>query len=218
MERLARCRFDRPEATKPLGPFESTTARRTTPATRDAASELLPRRSRFCGLWCWTRPKEHVPFADVKVDGAVGLVTTRPKTTLRKTRRFGAPWTFFTGSESSRVVRARGPRCRGAAPRRRLRTRTHARALRDGIGSAILFFGNRAGESRVARGCPGHNDRDRSLVVPETDLGFAGLVAEALFREIAVARADAPDGVEFVVTLQVVADVIVAPAGPGASA
>ena len=49
------------------------------------------------------------------------------------------------------------------------------------------------------------------------DLGFAGLVAEA-FREIAVARADAPDGVEFVVTLQVVADVIVAPAGPGASA
>ena len=48
-------------------------------------------------------------------------------------------------------------------------------------------------------------------------MGFAGLVAEALFREIAVARADAPDGVEFVVTLQVLADVIVAPAGPGAA-
>ena len=48
--------------------------------------------------------------------------------------------------------------------------------------------------------------------VPGDDLGFTGLVAEALFREIDRARAETP-GVEFVVTLQVLADVIVAPRG-----
>ena len=204
--------------------------RRTTPATRDAASEPAPATVAILrSLVPLDAPgKEHVPFADVKkVDGAVELVTTRPKTTLRKTRRFDAAVDlFFTGSEKQSESSTRAASLDSLDAAASLASheggfglaRDARAAVRDGIGSAFLFFGNRAGVSRVARGRPVRNDRDRSLVVPETDLGFAGLVAEALFREIAVARADAPDGVEFVVTLQVVADVIVAPAGPGASA
>lgn len=207
--------------------------RRTTPATRDAASEPAPATVAILrSLVPLDAPgKEHVPFADVKkVDGAAELVTTRPKTTLRKTRRFDAAVDlFFTGSEKQSESSTRAASLDSLDAAASLASheggfglaRDARAAVRDGIGSAFLFFGNRAGVSRVARGCPVRNDRDRSLVVPETettDLGFAGLVAEALFREIAVARADAPDGVEFVVTLQVLADVIVAPAGPGASA
>ena len=204
--------------------------RRKTPATKDAASEPAPATVAILrSLVPLDAPgKEHVPFADVKkVNGAVELVTTRPKTTLRKTRRFDAAVDlFFTGSEKQSESSTRAASLDSLDAAASLASheggfglaRDARAAVRDGIGSAFLFFGNRAGVSRVARGCPVRNDRDRSLVVPETDLGFAGLVAEALFREIAAARADAPDGVEFVVTLQVLADVIVAPAGPGASA
>ena len=204
--------------------------RRKTPATRDAASEPAPATVAILrSLVPLDAPgKEHVPFADVKkVNGAVELVTTRPKTTLRKTRRFDAAVDlFFTGSEKQSESSTRAASLDSLDAAASLASheggfglaRDARAAVRDGIGSAFLFFGNRAGVSRVARGCPVRNDRDRSLVVPETDLGFAGLVAEALFREIAAARADAPDGVEFVLTLQVLADVIVAPAGPGASA
>ena len=200
--------------------------RRKTPATKDAASEPAPATVAILRAVPLDAPgKEHVPFAAVKkVNGAVELVTTRPKTTLRKTRRFDAAVDlFFTGSEKQSESSTRAASLDAAASLASHEggfglARDARAAVRDGIGSAFLFFGNRAGVSRVARGCPVRNDRDRSLVVPETDLGFAGLVAEALFREIAAARADAPDGVEFVVTLQVVADVIVAPAGPGASA
>ena len=202
--------------------------RRKTPATKDAASEPAPATVAILRAVPLDAPgKEHVPFAAVKkVNGAVELVTTRPKTTLRKTRRFDAAVDlFFTGSEKQSESSTRAASLDAAASLASHEggfglARDARAAVRDGIGSAFLFFGNRAGVSRVARGCPVRNDRDRSLVVPETDLGFAGLVAEALFREIAAARADAPDGVtlEFVVTLQVVADVIVAPAGAASAA
>ena len=210
---------------------------RKTPATKDAASEPAPATVAILRAVPLDAPgKEHVPFAAVtKTRGAVELVTTRPKTTLRKTRRFDAAVNLFLHPEresrESETMNGDAASLDAAASLASHEggfglARDARAAVRDGVGSAFLFFGNRAGVSRVARGwhgryprdvvCkkrPGNVPRDRSLVVPETDLGFAGLVAEALFREIAAARADAPDGVEFVVTLQVLADVIVAPAG-----
>ena len=222
--------------------------RRKTPATKDAASEPAPATVAILRAVPLDAPgKEHVPFAAVKkVDGAVELVTTRPKTTLRKTRRFDAAVEVKNSEKQSETMR------RAASLDAASSLASHENgfglardaraAVRDGVGSAFLFFGNRAGVSRVARGrhrpgdipgiSPGY-PRERPARArdgdagyeglnrrPETDLGFAGLVAEALFREIAAARADAPDGVtlEFVVTLQVVADVIVALAGAASAA
>ena len=219
--------------------------RRKTPATKDAASEPAPATVAILRAVPLDAPgKEHVPFAAVKkVNGAVELVTTRPKTTLRKTRRFDAA-VEVKNSEVQSETMTRAASLDAAASLASHENgfglaRDARAAVRDGVGSAFLFFGNRAGVSRVARGrhrpgdipgmSPGYprghprdpvRARDGDAVVPETDLGFAGLVAEALFREIAAARADAPDGVtlEFVVTLQVVADVIVAPAGAASAA
>ena len=216
--------------------------RRKTPATKDAASEPAPATVAILRAVPLDAPgKEHVPFAAVKkVNGAVELVTTRPKTTLRKTRRFDAA-VEVKNSEKQSETMTRAASLDAAASLASHENgfglaRDARAAVRDGVGSAFLFFGNRAGVSRVARGrhrpgdipgmSPGYprerpvRARDGDAVVPETDLGFAGLVAEALFREIAAARADAPDGVtlEFVVTLQVVADVIVAPAGAASAA
>ena len=221
--------------------------RRKTPATKDAASEPAPATVAILRAVPLDAPgKEHVPFAAVKkVNGAVELVTTRPKTTLRKTRRFDAA-VEVKNSEKQSETMTRAASLDAAASLASHENgfglaRDARAAVRDGVGSAFLFFGNRAGVSRVARGRhrpgdfpgmspgmspgyprerPGNVPRGGDAVVPEPDLGFAGLVAEALFREIAAARADAPDGVtlEFVVTLQVVADVIVAPAGAASAA
>ena len=216
--------------------------RRKTPATKDAASEPAPATVAILRAVPLDAPgKEHVPFAAVKkVNGAVELVTTRPKTTLRKTRRFDAAVKVKNSEKQSETMRRAASLDAAASLASHENgfglARDARAAVRDGVGSAFLFFGNRAGVSRVARGrhCPGDipgispgyprerpaRARDGDAVVPETDLGFAGLVAEAMFREIAAARADAPDGVtlEFVVTLQVVADVIVAPAGAASAA
>ena len=158
----------------------------------------------------------------------VEFVTTRPKTTIRKTRRFAAVADvrlLKTNANDSSGVFSDGFLSEDASSSvaaKKLASdeggfglaRDARAAVRDGVGSAFVFFGNRASVSRVARGSSSRprGRRPGEDGVPGDDLGFTGLIAEALFREIDLARAETP-GVEFVVTLQVLADVIVAPRG-----
>ena len=155
--------------------------------------------------------------------GGVEFVTTRPKTTIRKTRRFdaavdvsvpNADETTNANDSASSAAATLASNKNGFGLARDARA-----AVRDGVGSAYVFFGNRAFVSRVARGgslalTNGRRPGDDLLGVSGTDrFGFTGLVAEALFTEIDRARLETRERVEFVVTLQVLADVIVAPRG-----
>jgi hypothetical protein len=224
----------RPPADRPPRAFAASTERRSDGISEhrknvdagdgDAASHSPPPAT--VAILRLVPAEDHIgTFATVTrtKSGGVEFVTTRPKTTIRKTRRFDAAVDVCPpnadeatnandSASSAAATLASNENGFGLA-------RDARAAVRDGVGSAYVFFGNRAFVSRVARGgslalTNGRRPGDDLLGVSGTDrFGFTGLVAEALFTEIDLVRLETRERVEFVVTLQVLADVIVAPRG-----
>ncbi len=223
----------RPPADRPPRAFAASTERRSDGISEhrknvdagdgDAASHSPPPAT--VAILRLVPAEDHIgTFATVtRTKSGVEFVTTRPKTTIRKTRRFdaavdvcppNADETTYANDSASSAAATLASNKNGFGLARDARA-----AVRDGVGSAYVFFGNRAFVSRVARGgslalTNGRRPGDDLLGVSGTDrFGFTGLVAEALFTEIDRARLETRERVEFVVTLQVLADVIVAPRG-----
>lgn len=223
----------RPPADRPPRAFAASTERRSDGISGhrknvdagdgDAASHSPPPAT--VAILRLVPAEDHIgTFATVtRTKSGVEFVTTRPKTTIRKTRRFDAA-VDVCPPNADEATNANDSASSAAATLASNKNgfglaRDARAAVRDGVGSAYVFFGNRAFVSRVARGgslalTNGRRPGDDLLGVSGTDrFGFTGLVAEALFTEIDRARLETRERVEFVVTLQVLADVIVAPRG-----